>query len=187
MKRHKLAVVLAVILIPAVVLAGWLVAQNVLGATSGSAKDAKGCEGLSDYHEEVFALWSDNPVEGLKDREALSLSSDEWLELADAALKFQRGFNQIGPPDFAAEWHQALIESFGIVEQASLAIADGGLFVGLVFQEPFDEAEARLEAAVETGTAVCADFSDFARDYEALGDEGEGTPAAESPAATRDE
>lgn len=179
MKRHKLAAVLAVILIPAVVLAGWLVAQHGLGATSGSAKDATGCEGLSDYREDVFALWSDNSSEELRDSDLLSLSSDEWLELADFALEFHRGFKKIDTPEFAASWHQARIESIGLVEQLARSVAQGGFFAALVFEEPIEEAEANLEAAVETGSAVCADFSDFARDYDALGNEDDVTPASE--------
>jgi len=178
-KRHKLTVVL----IPVVVLAVVLIALNGLAATSGAAKDAKGCKGLSDYREEVFALWSNSPS-GMGDRKPTSMSSDDWLEIADVALKYQRGLKKIDPPDFAAAWHQALIEDIGLAEQMFLAIADGGLFMALGFEELFDEAEEKLEAAVETGDAMCADFSDFARDYEALGDEDDGTPSPEATPST---
>jgi hypothetical protein len=44
--------------------------------------------------------------------------------------------------------------------------------------------EVDRAAAFETGAAVCADFGDFVRDYEALPVEGDGTPAAESTAST---
>jgi hypothetical protein len=182
MKRHKLAVVLAVVLIPAVAVAVGLIYFNGVPAISGDAKDAKGCEGLSDYREEVFAVWSDSSL-GLVGPELLSLSSDDWRDVAAAAVEFQRGFKQIDPPVFAAEWQQALTEGIGMAEQMALAIADGGLFVVLGFEEQLAEAEEKIEAAVKTGTAMCADFSDFARDYEALKDEG-GTPAAELTPST---
>ena len=180
MKRHKLAVVL----IPVVVLAVIFIAINGLAATPGAAKDAKGCEGLGDYREEMFALWSDGPEAWVGDRDESTLSSDEWLELSGIALEFQRGLKKIDPPEFAAAWHQVAIEHTGLTEQMARAIADGGLLVGLGFKDSYDASEAKREAAVETGAAMCADFDDFVRDYRALPVEDGGTPAAESPAST---
>lgn len=169
----------SLVLLTALLLFG--VGVTVTGSTA--ATDAPGCEGLSAYRVAMFRLWTTDdgtpvPSAGLKDRDPRTLSSDEWLEIADAALTYQRALRAITPPSFAAAWHQALIESAGLVESMSRSIAKDGIMAAYVYASPIDASNQEIADATTQGSATCADFGAFVRAYDALGDTTNATPAA---------
>lgn len=158
--------------------AGW--------ATPAGAEDAKGCEGLTEYREAIIAAWQGDEAASTDsangNRDPMTLSSDEWLLIADGARDYQRVLKEIDPPGFAEDWHQAQIELIGLLEQSSRAAAKDGVFAMFAFAESIEEAEAKEAAAVEAGAAICPDFGDFVQEFAALRGDEPGTPESQRPA-----
>lgn len=158
-----------------------LVGAVVNGAT---AEDAKGCEGLSDYRAAMFKAGRDYLDSRGKDgietgRDPFTYSSDDWTKIADHALAYQKALKDIDPPEWAAPWHQAQIESIGLLEQMSRAVAEDGIFAVIAFEKQINDADAKRSEALEAVTKTCADFAQFQRDWDALDGENEqGTPVA---------
>lgn len=165
--------------IAAAALVAVLLAGSLFSITA-DAKDAKGCEGLADYRAAMFQLWR-HDGDGrsiMQDRDPLTLSSDDWLLVAETALEYQRALKKIEVPDFAADWHQARIEAIGLAEQMSRAIAKDGFLVALAFVDSIEASEAKEADAVEAANLICADFAGFVHDFDALDGEIDGTPVA---------
>lgn len=151
--------------------------------TGADAKDANGCEGLESYRKAMLAAGQDfiNALEndGIPvGRDPLTFSSAEWRTFAERAAAFQAALKEIAPPSFAAEWHQAQVERYGLLEQAAKAIADNGVMASAAFSEAIDKNEAARADALTAATAACSDFASFNREYDALDGQIDGTPEA---------
>jgi len=146
------------------------------------AQDPKGCEGLSEYRTQVInaqaktrALITDAGVD--LDADGTAYTSDDWIAIADAVLAFNRELRKTTPPDWAEEWHQALLDSTALREQLARSIATGGLFAGLAFSDQIEETQTRLND-------LARDYSSFCPDFAALNDEFNGTDATPTPTPT---
>lgn len=152
------------------------------------AKDAEGCEGLSDYSQDMLSAGRDY-VDNLKDdgiptsRDPLSYSSEDWTQLAKRAAEFEKAIKEIDPPSFAEDWHQSQIEHMGLVEQVAKAAAEEGVMAVLAFTEALDNDEAARKAALADVSASCSEFSAFHSEWDLIDGEAEGTPTPDESTA----
>src|SRR5687768_13393677 len=80
--------------------------------TSADDKDTAGCDGLSAYSDKMLDAGKDYlddlEEDGVSlDADPLSYSSEDWTMLAENAGSFRDALDEIDPPAFAAEWHEA--------------------------------------------------------------------------------
>jgi hypothetical protein len=159
----------------------------LMGSPNGQAlaqQDAPGCEGLAVYRDEMYAVGrylNDAGTEaGLDDdRGLLTYSSDDWTAYADIALEVQRQLKAIAPPVFAADYHQTLIETFGLFEQVGRTAAKNGA-IGLLeqYSDMIDELGQRRLSATTAATAICADFEEVDSTWGNQSTGADGSPVA---------
>jgi len=97
-------------MIPVAIMLGALIGALLYATVGTSAKDAEGCEGLSDYriamlkagHEYVDTLTEDGIPPS---RDVLTYSSDDWNDLADDVVTMQIALKAIPAPEWVKEWH----------------------------------------------------------------------------------
>lgn len=172
MKRVVMALaLLAVVLVPS-------------GARAG---DAPGCEGLEQFRADIMPIgerWADALTDAHLGaaREVTTFSSDDWTVYAGIALSVNKELKTVDAPDWLDAWLQVRIESTGLQEQIGKAAAEGGMFVILGFGNQVDALNQRDDEAKAAAIARCADFAQFAYDWDALDGEVDGTPVA-TPAA----
>lgn len=147
------------------------------------AGDAPGCEGLTQFRADVMPIgeaWADALFDAHLDpsRSPATFSSDDWLAYADIMLAANRGLKTIDAPDWLEEWLQVRIESTGLTEQMSQAAAEGGFLVLLAFKDQVDALDQRSDDVDSAANAQCPDFAQFAREWDALDGEIDGTPVA---------
>lgn len=167
-------------------IAFFVVAMIVAGgfaAATADAKDAKGCDGLGDYRTEMFKVGRDylkaNSEDGIPfSRELLTYSSDDWTNLAENVLEYQRGLNSIDPPDWAQQWHQTQIEGAGLLEQIGRAAAENGALATVAFSDQAEAIQEQRDAALKAVSKICSQFTEFRYDWDALDGDVDGTPVA---------
>lgn len=111
-------------------------------------------------------------------RSPATFSSDDWLAYAEIALTYNRELKTVDAPDWLEDWLQVRIEATGLQEQIGKAAAEGGMFVILGFGDQADDLDERGDEAKAAAIAQCADFEQFAYDWDALDGEVDGTPVA---------
>lgn len=170
------------------VLAGLIVAVLVLSPLPTNAADAPGCEGLEQFRADLFPIgerWADElqaiGIHGA-DWDPLTLSSDDWRTYADISLEIHRDFLDVTAPEWAADWLQVRVDGTALQEQIGKAVADGGILLVLGFNDASEAIDQRDDEAKAAAIAHCADFEQFAYDWDALDGEVDGTPVA-TPAA----
>ena len=148
-----------------------------------SAQDAVGCEGLSAYRAEMFKVGKAFIAQTVKDgvpanRDVATFSSAEWTKKAADLAVYQADLEAIAPPPWLKNWHDLRIERAGLDEQIALAAASRGLYGALLFKGASDRIDAENKAATAAAFAACSDFAVFARDWDALDGDINGTPVA---------
>lgn len=160
---------------------------SITSSPNGQAfaqQDAPGCEGLAVYRDAMYAvgryLNDTSEDAGLTDgRNTQTYSSDDWTTYADIALEVQHRLKAITPPAFAADYHQTMIETFGLLEQIGRAAAKNG-FDGLFeqYSDTIDELGQRSLTATAAATAICADFEEVDNTWGAQSTGADGSPVA---------
>lgn len=186
MRRWIVLFVMAALMLPLVSLTG---SPNDRAL---ARQDAPGCEGLAVYRDEMYSVGrylNDASADaGLDDGPSLlTYSSDDWTAYADITLKAQRQLKAITPPAFAADYHQTLIEMFGLLEQIGRTAANNGA-VGLLepYSDTIDDLQNRQATAILAATASCTDFEEVENTWGVQSTSASGSPVAatEEAAAT---
>jgi hypothetical protein len=166
-----------------------IVLVGVLLSPAGvRADDAPGCEGLERFRADLFPVgeqWADELEElGVSDSDwdPLTMSSDDWVTFAEIALAIHRELKAVDAPDWVMDWMQVRLDTTALQEQIGKAVAEGGILVILGFNPAIDGLDQRDDQTREAAIAQCADFAQFAHDWDALDGEIDGTPV---PTPTR--
>jgi hypothetical protein len=165
------------------VLVALVVVFSVLVPGATQAKDAPGCEGLEQFRADIMPIgekWADeldNANLG-PSRSPITFSSDDWTTYAGIALSANKALKTVDAPDWLEDWLQVRIEATGIQEQIGKAAAEGGVFVILGFEDQVNDLDKREDDSKTAAIARCADFEQFAYDWDALDGEVDGTPVA---------
>lgn len=142
--------------------------------------DAPGCEGLAAFRDELFPIgeqWADDLADlGISD--PLTMSSDDWLAYAELSLETHRALKGVDAPAWAEDWLTVRIDTTALQEQIGRAAATGGVFITLGFSDAIDAIEQRDTETREAAIEHCADFAQFAYEWDALDGEVDGTPVA---------
>ena len=138
--------------------------------TRSLASDVPGCEGLSAYQSDmeqaVGPLYSEyiEKIDSMPE-DPMAFTSDDWLTFAEIVLDYNRAVRTVDPPAWAQDWHDALIAYTGTLEQMLKAIATGGLFVALAYDEAITDAEGNLKQEERAIREQCDDFGSFAEQW----------------------
>jgi len=107
----------------------------------------------------------------------MTYTSDDWKVLADVSLAFNRELRKITPPDWAEDWHQALLEETALFEQAIRSIAISGIFAAIAFNDAIEKVQTRLND-------LARDYASFCPDFAAMNEEFGSTDATPTPLST---
>lgn len=127
------------------------------------AGDDSGCDRLDSYTRAVALALLDggmttDDLEFFEDFDIETATPSELRRgsrIAEEMHDALAGMDETDIPPAARDYHDALIDLFGLMSQVLTAVANGGVWAALPYTDALDESTARLEQATEDGRALC--------------------------------